>query len=322
VFTWTGFYIGGNAGAAWRHHDDDFLFFDPARYTSIGVTVLTPTTGFCGGFFDDCGDRNRTVFTGGGQVGFNWQFGQFVWGVEGDINYLGGRRNDDCFGGFGGCGFAGNTVAFRLPTGAPGVSGPAGIYYDATTVYTGTFGNGFTFDRHRDNWFATIRGRGGIALPGWFGGLGTLVYVTGGVAFRGDDNNDDFFGNTASVFGPLRAGTGVGAGTGLGGAANAQFGTVTYSTGTFCCGHDNHRVGGALGTGAELALTPNVSLGVEYLHLFFGRHDDGNVVVDPILSAFNNATTTTFASDGGRRGDVDIVRAKLNFKFGGLFGIF
>jgi outer membrane immunogenic protein len=50
-FGWTGFYIGGNAGVAW-----------------------SPKGGFTdslGNFFG--GDSQNTVFTGGGQIGANYQ---------------------------------------------------------------------------------------------------------------------------------------------------------------------------------------------------------------------------------------------------------
>jgi hypothetical protein len=64
MFTWTGFYVGANAGAIWG----DF-------------TKATKGVGA------------STGFTAGGTLGYNHQIGQFVMGVEGDYNYsgLGGR---------------------------------------------------------------------------------------------------------------------------------------------------------------------------------------------------------------------------------------
>jgi outer membrane immunogenic protein len=75
VFTWTGFYIGVNAGYGWNTNNDD--------------VVINGTTYEA----DDEGG-----FVGGGQVGYNYQIGSFVVGLETDIQYadIGG---DNDFGG-------------------------------------------------------------------------------------------------------------------------------------------------------------------------------------------------------------------------------
>src|SRR6516165_2920632 len=59
-FSWTGFYIGGNIGAAWAHHD----FHDSCDSANF-----------------DAGTGNAVVI-GGAQVGLNYQSNQFVWGGE------------------------------------------------------------------------------------------------------------------------------------------------------------------------------------------------------------------------------------------------
>jgi opacity protein-like surface antigen len=63
VYSWTGFYIGGNVGGgmASSHFDD------PNFYGSSA----TPTRGF---------------FTGGAQIGYNYQFGSGLVGIEADVN--------------------------------------------------------------------------------------------------------------------------------------------------------------------------------------------------------------------------------------------
>lgn len=66
VFSWTGFYVGVNAGYAWNTNDDNGTFVNGGYYKSNN---------------DDGG------FTGGGQIGYNYQIDQFVIGVEADINY-------------------------------------------------------------------------------------------------------------------------------------------------------------------------------------------------------------------------------------------
>jgi outer membrane immunogenic protein len=63
IYNWTGFYIGGHVGwgrAETTTRDD---------------------------FFGDSFDTNTDGFLGGGQVGFNYQVGQFVFGVEGQISW-------------------------------------------------------------------------------------------------------------------------------------------------------------------------------------------------------------------------------------------
>jgi hypothetical protein len=54
-----------------------------------------------------------------------------------------------------------------------------------------------------------------------------------------------------------------------------------------------------------------VTIGAEWLHLDFGRSH----LVDPVSSTINGVQTRV-----GIRQDVDVVRARLNFKFGSLFG--
>jgi len=70
AFSWTGFYIGVNAGYAWGY--DPVTDLDD--YYSYGTTnTVVPNGG-----------------TGGGQIGFNWQFTPFiVAGVEAEGGYMG-----------------------------------------------------------------------------------------------------------------------------------------------------------------------------------------------------------------------------------------
>src|SRR5437588_6996324 len=70
-FSWSGFYIGGNLGGAWSHRDmHDSLF---------GLN------------FDN--GNNNGVFIAGGQAGFNYQFSNFVIGVEGDFDWAANNNN-------------------------------------------------------------------------------------------------------------------------------------------------------------------------------------------------------------------------------------
>jgi outer membrane immunogenic protein len=74
VFSWTGFYLGGNLGGAWAQHTVTDSFF--------GVTFDTGTS--------------NGVFIGGGQVGFNYEFGGgFVLGVEGEFEGIGSNNHNN-----------------------------------------------------------------------------------------------------------------------------------------------------------------------------------------------------------------------------------
>jgi outer membrane immunogenic protein len=68
VFTWTGLYIGLNAGVGWA--DNTNVFISDTRLGSTSLSVGS-----------DAG------FVGGGQIGYNFQTGAFVFGVEADIQY-------------------------------------------------------------------------------------------------------------------------------------------------------------------------------------------------------------------------------------------
>ena len=78
AFTWTGFYIGANAGAR-------FAPTNPS-YEAIGF----PSTGFD---LVPNGDGAKAGFTGGFQAGYNYQIGSLVPGFETDFNYLGNCRS-------------------------------------------------------------------------------------------------------------------------------------------------------------------------------------------------------------------------------------
>jgi outer membrane immunogenic protein len=78
VYNWTGFYVGGHVG--WGRVDLTSTVVAPPGFGSVG---------------DD-----QSGFLGGGQVGFNYQVGAWVFGVEGDIAWTDiGRTTTTTFGG-------------------------------------------------------------------------------------------------------------------------------------------------------------------------------------------------------------------------------
>jgi outer membrane immunogenic protein len=172
AFSWTGFYVGGNAGYSWGRAATDLTETEivTATIATLGGTPLasaTATTVLTGA------DRARlNGALGGLQAGYNWQTDRWVWGIEGDLQITGER--------------GGVTIC---PT-APGAAPPAcpGV------------GTVFGTANYSLPWFGTLRGRAGVAWDR------ALLYVTGGLAV-GEvkaDYTDGFFGAGAGF--PLAVG--------------------------------------------------------------------------------------------------------------------
>jgi outer membrane immunogenic protein len=75
VWTWTGFYIGGNGGAGWGTTESSLTSLSVPGFGVIpfGLPVA---------------QNSRSGFLGGGQLGYNYQAGWVVVGVQGDIDAL------------------------------------------------------------------------------------------------------------------------------------------------------------------------------------------------------------------------------------------
>lgn len=71
AYSWTGFYVGVNAGAAWSQTK-----FDNTGDPNQGLQGIRP--------FSD----TNAAFAGGIQAGYNYQIGNFVLGVEGSADYV------------------------------------------------------------------------------------------------------------------------------------------------------------------------------------------------------------------------------------------
>ncbi|WP_019903805.1 porin family protein [Methylobacterium sp. 77] len=155
VFTWTGAYFGINAGYGFDAGSNS------DRYNLPTGSVLN--SGGTNGVLVSNNNNSLEGFTGGGQVGYNYQFtpgSGVVVGIEADAQYTD----------FGNKSRAG-TYTF---TGTPGAafSAPA-----ATALLPG----------NEMNFFGTVRGRIGYAFDR------TLVYGTGGFAYGdGGSGSSDF----------------------------------------------------------------------------------------------------------------------------------
>jgi outer membrane immunogenic protein len=111
VYNWSGFYVGANAGVGWAN--------------SGNVTVRDPVLGA-----KSISVSSRSGFIGGGQIGYNFQVGGFVYGLETDIQFadVGSKVNWGPYGRLG------------LSTGGSGgyfgtLRGRAGYAIDRTLLY-------------------------------------------------------------------------------------------------------------------------------------------------------------------------------------------
>jgi len=72
IYDWSGFYIGGNGGGGWSHTCWDLVG------TAVAGTLATPLAEGC---------HNASGATAGGQIGYRWQTGTWVFGLEGQGNW-------------------------------------------------------------------------------------------------------------------------------------------------------------------------------------------------------------------------------------------
>lgn len=175
VYDWTGYYLGTNVGYSLGRGTTTGTYTGTQTatvYTGTGAPTSTPTA-LDSGLLS--GNANMNGFVGGGQFGYNWQFGSWLAGLETDFQW----------------------------------SGESGRVPVATTLVTaGAVGGvpqgpGFAAD-YSLKWFGTARGRLGLLATDRL-----LLYATGGLAYG------DITGGSPTLaysFSSLRAGWTVGAG--------------------------------------------------------------------------------------------------------------
>jgi outer membrane immunogenic protein len=173
IFTWTGFYVGGNVGYSWGAASTDLteIVNTTATTTNRNGLVASATTTLT----SVGGDRARLDgVLGGVQAGYNKQINRWVLGLEGDVQWTGERGGANiCF-----------VVAGTAPIPCPG-----------------TTGTRFGTANYRLPWFGTFRGRAGVMFDR------VLLYATGGLAV-GEvkaDYVDGFVGGT--TVNPLATGS-------------------------------------------------------------------------------------------------------------------
>jgi outer membrane immunogenic protein len=181
--SWTGFYVGGNFGGVWGNTDPGFIAgCGPAIGSSTfgGGVVPNLPTGTCNLNTFGTGNVATAVsaigtqpfhnkgWTGGGQIGFNYQYQWAVFGIEADFQ------------------------AFR-PKGSANYSGSypllPGSGVPCTGANFGGCGFGFT-ESSNGKWLTTLRGRVGAVWGSW------MLYGTMGIAWAKMDFTSNFIDAT------------------------------------------------------------------------------------------------------------------------------
>jgi outer membrane immunogenic protein len=156
VCIWCGFYVGGNVGYSWGNASNDFAFSQSSE-NGGGPPFWT---------FNGSEREHLNGVIGGGQAGYNWQAGIFLYGIEADIQGSAEKHTGS---------FSGALLQ------------PAGL---AIPV-----GNNPVTITETDNidWFGTVRGRVGLTSDHW------LFYVTGGLAYGSVNSSGIFQPTTATL---------------------------------------------------------------------------------------------------------------------------
>jgi outer membrane immunogenic protein len=144
VYDWTGFYIGGNVGYSWGRSSDT------SSLTNGAGTFL----------FTSANKTNLDGVVGGGQIGYNWQIQNWVWGFEADIQGTGEK----------------GSRAFTCPA---GICTPSTILGGPLALVVLVPGAAVPLSlEQKIDWFGTVRGRVGVLVT-----PKVLLYATGGLAY-------------------------------------------------------------------------------------------------------------------------------------------
>jgi outer membrane immunogenic protein len=156
VYNWTGFYVGGNVGYSWGDWkpSSNFPVFGGT------TTFFPPNSGFienwdCTSFGPFCSTRaNVRGALGGAQAGYNWQVGNWLLGVEGDMQATAQKLAEN------------GTIIYTDVSTRPFCDSTVGSNPCKVTVA----------NRWELPWLGTLRGRLGFASDRW------LFYTTAGLA--------------------------------------------------------------------------------------------------------------------------------------------
>ena len=209
IMTWTGLYIGLNAGYGWS---------DNARFNH-GLTNVTGTAGLIygvpanqalGSALGTGSGASSGGFTGGGQVGFNYQMGSLVTGLEADIEYF--RRSARIAGA--GIDTTGNTLMVSNNVSASylaTVRGRLGFALDRALLYV-TGGLAMSDLKYTSTMFTTLgTGFGTFQTSGtklgWTVGAGVEYALTNNWTIKGEYLYTQFSGASGiGLLGPNAGG--------------------------------------------------------------------------------------------------------------------
>jgi outer membrane immunogenic protein len=166
VWSWTGFYLGGHIGGGWAKSD----WFEDFSQSAAGSPV---------GFQD--ASINSAGLLGGGQVGFDYQTGWVVVGIQADADLASLKGTRGCFPTLGALGFPNSCTAHIESIGT--ATARMGAAFDRTLFY---LLGGFAWEHERlDNTLlvlangASFLGRSVTTRAGWTVGGGLEYALTG-----------------------------------------------------------------------------------------------------------------------------------------------
>lgn len=165
-YNWSGFYIGGNVGAAIDRSTASIAATSPTTCVVTIAGACLPNNPFVNNLpaLANSTGFNQTALTGGFQAGYNRQFGKFVAGIETDFNFTGGNVS--------------STINATGPFIAP-------AFFPETIS-------------HKLDWFGTVRGRLGITPADRL-----LLYATGGLAYGRVASSTNLTFSTPGIFFPF-----------------------------------------------------------------------------------------------------------------------
>jgi len=167
VMTWTGFYVGLNAGGTWGSNSVDVTTVPLNAFT--GNAFPGPTSIAAALAATGTQSANTGGFIGGGQIGYNYQFyNNFVAGIEADIQGVAGAHA--------------TSNRFGSVDALSSVGFPGNFATVDTTVHQAL------------DYLGTVRGRLGWAITPTL-----LIYGDGGLAYGGVSSETGIFGQNIGV---------------------------------------------------------------------------------------------------------------------------
>ena len=287
LYDWTGFYVGVHVGYSWGRADNSWNTFN--GNSNVGANGFTssvcppapgnPIANAVCVFSNDSPRMNGVI--GGAQAGYNWQYRNWLFGAEADIQGSGQRGSQ--------------TSLFNS------------VPIPATPFAGFVFSNIAASSSEKLDWFGTVRGRVGLTQDKWlFYGTGGLAYgqiSTSGSAIGTAITNNAFVTQCTAVITPS-PGVNTAGTCGLAAWNNSQT-----------------RVGWTVGAGVEAVIFGNWTWKAEYLHVdlgkFTGSFGTSAGCFGSGVGSLAGACTPVNPGTGTITSHItdEIIRVGLNYKF-------